>query len=98
MCRRYLLIIFLLVLCPFGRSLFGQDGIATELEEELHKAMSENNYQLAWEYVNLLEQQDTISLMAMLDCADCFIGLEKYQECLVFCDKWEDRNPLFRER
>lgn len=99
---KYILIV-ILVLTNFAQSsLFVQanpyHGIADSLsvegtEDSLRIAMYNRDYEKAYLFVKELNGRDTISSAILLDCADCMIYVEKYEECLDFCNKWENKYP-----
>lgn len=64
-----------------------------EVTDSFLMAMNNREYERAYSFVYELEMRDTLSSTILYYCADCMIYLDKYQECLDFCDKWEHKYP-----
>ncbi len=94
-----------LLLLALPHDLFAQDATCTDavdrdssltlsLPQRLKSALSVGDYEKAYGYVLELEGADSLSKATLRNCADCFIYVEKYDECLAFCERWEHRYPL----
>lgn len=81
-------------------SVFAQDSLSVAdsafvdtLPDSLSMAMSARNYEKAYQFALQLNQRDYLADSTLFDCADCMTYVEKYEECLDFCSKWEERFP-----
>lgn len=63
------------------------------LLDSLSIAMSTRNYEKAYQFALELNQRDSLADSTLYDCADCMTYFEKYNECLEFCAKWENKYP-----
>lgn len=63
------------------------------LPDSLSIAMSARNYEKAYQFTLELSQRDYLADSTLYDCADCMAYVEKYNECLEFCDNWENKYP-----
>ena len=61
--------------------------------DSLAYALNAGDYDKSYSYVLLLSQRDTLSSDALYDCAYCMMSKGKYEECLAFCDKWQNKIP-----
>lgn len=70
------------------------DSILIEtLPDSLSLAMRNKDYEKAYKFALELNQRDSLSYSTLFQCADCMKRLKKYDECLMFCDKWDKRIP-----
>lgn len=63
------------------------------LSDSLRRKLSNKEYEESFDIVKELNKQDSISYMTLLDCTDSYIYLEKYTDCLAFCNIWEEKLP-----
>ena len=75
----------------FPFPLKGQDVIEPDAEDLLKESLENDDLTAALQYVNILNQRDTMSILALLNCADYYIDVQKYQECIDFCNKWSTK-------
>ena len=64
-----------------------------KLSDSLSLAMSNKNYEKAYKFVQVLDHQDSLSFSTLYQCAECIKQTGKYDECLAFCSKWEQKFP-----
>ena len=62
----------------------------------LDECIEAENYQKGLEYVEILQDADSLPNKTLVNCTDCYILLEKYEECIAFCDHWLQRHPQCR--
>ena len=63
------------------------------LPDSLSIAMSARNYEKAYQFALELNQRDSLADSTLYDCADCMAYIERYNDCLDFCAKWENMFP-----
>lgn len=87
-----IVILYVLICFPsfvYAHEESSYDDYAIALKEKINA----NQLDEALEYVNLLESADSLSEETILDCIFCYESLEKYKECISFCDQWMDEQP-----
>lgn len=71
----------------------GNSDLYNTLSDSLFYALENREYNKAYSFVLELNQRDSLSRITLSNCADCYIYLDRYDECLEFCDKWQSRYP-----
>ena len=61
------------------------------LQDSLSITLKTRKYEKAYSFVINLNQRDSLSIETLSNCADCYIYLGKYDECIAFCDMWQSR-------
>lgn len=70
-----------------------RDIFVDKLPDSLSLAMRNKDYEKAYKFALALDQRDSLSYSTLFQCADCMKQLGKYDECLMFCDKWDKKIP-----
>ena len=72
-------------------NLYQSDSSYDALQDSLSIALKTRKYEKAYSFVIDLNQRDSLSIETLSNCADCYIYLGKYDECIAFCDMWQSR-------
>lgn len=88
--KRVFEIIVCLFFCFYCKVTFAQEGnvVDVALSDSLEFALSNGEYEKAYSYVLELDREDSLSVSTLYDCAYCLLEMEKYQDCIDFCNKW----------
>ena len=87
-----LAVLALFLLCSLNS--YAQVGISyDDCIQELRNSVEANDYQYGLALTKMLEEADTLPLETLLDCIKCYEELEKYDECIAFCDKYLRNHP-----
>lgn len=77
----------------YAASVRSDSSAVDAFSDSLAYALNAGDYDKSYSYVLLLSQRDTLSSDALYDCAYCMMSKGKYEECLAFCDKWQNKIP-----
>lgn len=94
--RLFALCAVLLIPCSgvlFAQPVINDSTSVDAMSDLLAMSLRAGDYECAYSIVLELDTRDTLPSETLYNCADCLIYSEKYSDCLVFCDKWQNRYP-----
>lgn len=90
---RFRIVVILLITLISLNSYAQQESDYSIYADSLSECIISQNYQKGIEYIRILQAADTLSPGTLLDCIDCYERLEKYEECITFCESWLKSHP-----
>ena len=91
--NRLLALLVFSIGCTTLHAQFQEKNLTTEYSLKLHQEVANNNYQGGLRYIQLIQEADSLSYDAILDCISCFVNLNLYEEGIRFCDTRQKLEP-----
>lgn len=91
--NRLLILLVFSIGCTTLHAQFQERNSTTEYSLKLHQEVANNNYQGGLKYIQLIQEADSLSFDAILDCITCFENLNLYEEGINFCNMRQKLEP-----